>query len=306
MMGANTTVAGLQSIAIGIGAATSAADAVAIGTGAQAGFANSAAFGVNAAATKANEQMFGTATSLYTMPGVTTPASVTAQSGPIVFVTSDAAGHLASAAIPAGLCIEPAGGNFQCGTGAVANGGNTTAVGQNAQASGASSTAYGFNASASHANSAAFGNGASTARANQQVFGTAANTYTAPGLASGASRTAQGAPTHIVTSNAGGDLASYTPSELGLATQAGLNAVNTRVDKANAGVAMAFAMAGTPNLMPNEKFAVSMNWGAFERQHGVALASALRLSDTVQVNSGVGYGVNGNTFGGRAGLRIGW
>jgi hypothetical protein len=79
------------------------------------------------------------------------------------------------------------------------------------------------------------------------------------GLTSSASKQAQGAPTHIVTSNTSGDLAAYTPSELGLASQNDLNQVNARInavsgrtDKALEGVAMAFAMAGTPTLLQSE------------------------------------------------------
>ena len=41
--------------------------------------------------------MFGTAASLYAAPGITSAASRAAQSGPTQFVTSDAAGNLATA-----------------------------------------------------------------------------------------------------------------------------------------------------------------------------------------------------------------
>jgi hypothetical protein len=39
------------------------------------------------------------------------------------------------------------------------------------------------------------------------MMGTVSTTYTTPGITSAASKAAQGSPTHIVTSNAGGDLA---------------------------------------------------------------------------------------------------
>jgi autotransporter adhesin len=39
--------------------------------------------------------MLGTATATYTMPGLTSAASLAAQGGPVKFVTSDAAGNLA-------------------------------------------------------------------------------------------------------------------------------------------------------------------------------------------------------------------
>ena len=59
--------------------------------------------------------------------------------------------------------------------------------------------------------------GATTTRADQVMLGTASDTYTMAGITSGASKAAQGAPTHLVTSNASGDLAAYSYSELGLA-----------------------------------------------------------------------------------------
>ncbi len=159
-------------------------------------------------------------------------------------------------------------------------------------------------------NAAAFGNGATATRANQQVFGTTSNTYTMPGLTSSASKSAQGSPTHLVTSNAAGDLAAYTPSELGLATTGDLNAINTRIsrtsDRAFTGVAMAFAMAGSPTLLDGEKFAMTGNWGTFEGQNGLAMNAALKLASHVQLNGGVAYGLNEDIAGGRVGVRVGW
>ena len=69
-----------------------------------------------------------------------------------------------------------------------------------------------------HTNSTAVGAGATTTRVNQVMLGTASTTYTVAGIASAASKTAQGAPTSIVTSNGSGDLAAYTFAELGLAS----------------------------------------------------------------------------------------
>ena len=201
-------------------------------------------------------------------------------------------------------------GSIAIGQGAVAAG--SIAVGTNAQADNGG-TAIGDNTVATQANSAAFGEGATASRANQQAFGTAANTYTMAGIASAASRSAQGAPTHFVMSNAGGDLAAFTPAELGLATAGDLNVINARLgeidsvaSKALTGVAMAFAMAGVPNLMPHEKFALAVNYGTFQGRHGVAFNTALKLHDNVQLTAGVGYGANERLVGGRAGLRFGW
>ncbi len=199
-------------------------------------------------------------------------------------------------------------------------GANGVAIGNGVQVAGANAVAIGTGASANFDNSAAYGNGATATRANQQVFGTAGNTYTMAGITSAASRAAQSGPTQIVTSDAGGNLATSTLAGLGLASAADISAINsqlaginarlddltTRSNKAYSGVAMAFAMAGVPTLMPNETFAITMNWGTFQSTNGVALNAALRLDNHVQVNAGFGYGPDERLAGGRVGLRVGW
>jgi hypothetical protein len=188
-------------------------------------------------------------------------------------------------------------------------------MGQNANALADNSSAFGNGATvaASHTNAAAFGAGATTTRANQQSFGTASNTYTMAGVTSNASKAAQGAPTSIVTSNAAGDLAAYSVVDLGLATQGDVNAINSRLntlsgrtDKALSGVAMAFAMAGVPELTPGERFALMGNWGTFEGENGLAMNAAMRLAKNVQLNGGVAWGLNEDLAGGRVGVRVGW
>jgi len=83
--------------AVGSSATATGLNSSAFGSGASATFANSAAFGTNATVTRANQQVFGTATSTYTLPGVSSAASLAAQSGPTKVVTTDAAGNLAAA-----------------------------------------------------------------------------------------------------------------------------------------------------------------------------------------------------------------
>jgi len=199
-------------------------------------------------------------------------------------------------------------------------GANGIAIGNGSSVAGANGVAIGTSASAGFANSAAVGNGATATRANQQVFGTASNTYTMSGVTSAASAAAQTGPTQIVTSDAGGNLATTTLAGLGLASSADISAINSqlaginnrlddltnRTNKAYTGVAMAFAMAGVPTLMPNENFAITMNWGNFQSANGLALNAAVRLDNHVQLNGGIGYGANQNLVGGRVGLRFGW
>lgn len=91
------TTGGANAVAIGSGNTANGASAIAIGNGSSANFTNSAAFGVGATATRANQQVFGTATSNYTMPGITSASSLANQTGATQFVTSDAGGNLATA-----------------------------------------------------------------------------------------------------------------------------------------------------------------------------------------------------------------
>lgn len=190
---------------------------------------------------------------------------------------------------------------------------NSAALGGGAVATGATSAAFGNAASATFANSAAFGNGATATRANQQVFGTSVNTYTLAGVASSASRAAQSGQTQFVTTDAGGNLAAASAADLGLATTGDLAAINARLNdldsrtsKALTGVAMAFAMAGVPNLMPNERFAVTANFGTYEGRNGTAFNAAVRISEQAQLTGGVAVGINDSVVGGRVGLRLGW
>jgi hypothetical protein len=83
--------------AFGDGAIATGTNATAVGPGASATFANSSAFGAGATATAANQMAFGTASNTYRMPGLTSAASLAAQSGPTMFVTTDANGNLAAA-----------------------------------------------------------------------------------------------------------------------------------------------------------------------------------------------------------------
>ncbi len=74
-------------------------DAIRTQAGASATFANSSAFGAGASATAANQMAFGTASNTYKMPGLTSAASLAAQSGPTSFVTTDASGNLAATSL---------------------------------------------------------------------------------------------------------------------------------------------------------------------------------------------------------------
>ena len=93
--GANAT--GEGTTAIGQGAKATADNSTALGVGAStAGFVSSTAIGAGAVNTAANQMMFGNDATTYAAPGITSAASLAAQTGPTKFVTSDAGGHLAT------------------------------------------------------------------------------------------------------------------------------------------------------------------------------------------------------------------
>jgi len=192
---------------------------------------------------------------------------------------------------------------------------------------GHNASAYGEGAHADFLNSAAFGGGATVTRANQVVVGTASNTYTLPGITSAASKAAQTGPTHVVTSDAFGDLALGNANGGGAGANFGgvpldgipggpavdLAGVNLRLDqlfqrisKAYTGTAMAFAMSASPTLLPGKKFALSANWGTFQGENGAALSGAIRIFHDMQLNGAFAYGFRENMSGGRAGLSMQW
>ena len=81
-MGEEASAAGLQAIAIGDRSSANADNSVAIGAG--------------VSTTRANQVAVGSESSTYTLAGVSSTASQTAQSGPTELVTADANGNLAT------------------------------------------------------------------------------------------------------------------------------------------------------------------------------------------------------------------
>ena len=81
-----------------------------------------------------------------------------------------------------------------------------------------------------------------------------------------------------------------------------INDLYTRSDKVDGGV----AMAGVPTLLPSEHFAMTMNYGTFQGQSGMAITAAYRLANNMQLAGGIGYGPNEGLVGGRVGLRFAW
>jgi hypothetical protein len=110
------------------------------------------------------------------------------------------------------------------------------------------------------------------------------------------SRKRQSGPLEIVTSDANGHLATDGGN---LFHQ--LGSVGNDVDKARAGVALAIAMQG-PDLVANERFGVSANWGNFDGENGFGMGfigvlgqNWLTTGGRFAVTGGFGVGfVDGN------------
>ena len=101
---------GNDSVAVGDTATAGSADvnfSTAIGSNTSANFASSTALGFGAQTTAANQMMFGTATNIYALPGVNSAASRAAQQPPLMMLTVDAAGNIATAPIPTCRCPRP-------------------------------------------------------------------------------------------------------------------------------------------------------------------------------------------------------
>jgi hypothetical protein len=214
-------------------------------------------------------------------------------------------------------------GSIAIGEAAFASNGGA-AFGDFSTASGLNSTAIGPNAVATHNNAAAFGNGATTTRVNQQVFGTASNTYTMPGVTSQQSRNAQGAPTHIVTTNVAGDLAAHTLEELGFPDpvdvaddisnlQQQINGLGRRDRQLTEGLAAVAALA-QPILLPGQNFAMRGGWGAYDDANAVSFTAAGVVAwnllnqgrGTLTLDGGLGFGTSEGQLVGRAGASFGW
>ncbi|TWC05504.1 YadA-like protein [Bradyrhizobium macuxiense] len=159
---------------------------------------------------------------------------------------------------------------------------------------------------------------ASTVNATTSNIGTA-NVASALQVASGAAVNMGGNRVqNVATPISGSDAANKSYVDASVASLGGqveqaLSGVNTRLDdiasrttKATAGVAMAFAMAGVPTVLPTERVAFTMNYGNFQGQNGLAINGAVRLNDNFQLTGGVGYSTEQSLVGARAGLRVGW
>jgi hypothetical protein len=101
-MGTGALASATTAVAIGANSTASGLNSTAIGVGSSAAFANSTAIGNGATATATNQIALGTASNTYKMSGITSAASLAAQTGPVSLVTTDALGNLATSSINPG------------------------------------------------------------------------------------------------------------------------------------------------------------------------------------------------------------
>jgi hypothetical protein len=146
----------------------------------------------------------------------------------------------------------------------------------------------------------AIGAGATSTRANQVVLGTSTSTYTTPGITSSASRAAQSGPTEFVTSDANGNLATD-----GGATFSQIQENRDAIEENRGGIALAMAM-NSPYVPVDQRFALSIGAGYFEGEEATALSGAIRATETLQFEFGVGSGKSNSTVGGRVGMTASW
>jgi hypothetical protein len=141
-----------------------------------------------------------------------------------------------------------------------------------------------------------------------------------PGLTSNASKQAQGKPTHLVTSNASGDLAAYTPGQLGLASssdisglQGDINRLARRDGQLSEAIAASAALA-QPVILPGQQFAMRAGWGGYDGSNAFGFSAAGVLASnllrpgfgTFALDGGFGVGTDEGEVVGRAGASFGW
>ena len=269
--------------------------------------------------------MLGTSTNTLTVPGLPSAASSAAQAliaDPVLFVTTDLEGNLATQAMGAGLtasstafgtdalAIGP--GDTAIGAGATVlsdgatavganslvgdNATNTVAIGADTVATAQSATAIGQASEATFVNSTAIGQGVTTSRANQVAIGGASNTYTLAGVGSDASRAAQSGPRQVLTTDAAGNIAGD-----GGALFDSFNNLEEQVDENSAGVALAIAMTNVPQLSGDKKFSLGFAIGTFEGEVGYAAGASVRFTDALVGRASVG-GSSESGFGAGAGV----
>lgn len=167
-----------------------------------------------------------------------------------------------------------------------------------------SSAAFGRNASATNGNDTAIGNNVSTTRANQISVGNTTNQYTFAGITSPASASFQTGPLQVVTSDAGGNLATD-----GGQIFRSLNSLDSKTKDLGAGIAIASSLA-TPDRTGNQTWAMAVNWGNYEGFNALSASAIATIAhdfwggSTVSLGGSIGGSLERNQVAGRVSLQI--
>ncbi|MGB2925254.1 MAG: YadA-like family protein, partial [Limnothrix sp.] len=85
------------------------------------------------------------------------------------------------------------------------------------------------------------------------------------------------------------------------------------IEENSSGVAMALALSSlTKGLAPGKRYGVGVAFGTFKNQQSIAVSGTFAFTDPnspgpqVIFNTGIGLGLNKDTFGAAAGLSIQW
>ena len=311
----------------------------AIGYGAQAYHTNAFALGAAARAGRANLMVLGTSASTYTLPGVASAASRTAQFGAVQLLTTDAAGNLAYTAPPA--APAPAETSQSAATvRAAAATVRTRAANQPADPAtfavrlvtieatvGVDTTFIPFEGDTDSLVAVPTvavpeaGSNDSPVLFATEAFAVDADVEQRPGPTTGRSNIAPptqdpAAPPAGITSRAAADadtLRRHESQVQATAATAGANETDiprntlgirentAELDKAFDGIALALAL-DVPPLEAGRDIALSLGYGTYEDGHALALSGSLRVADGVFFSLGGGLGLETTSGGARAGV----
>ncbi|MBZ9678654.1 YadA-like family protein [Mesorhizobium sp. ES1-1] len=286
---AATAALGANNTALGYNAVAAGNNATALGQGANASFDGSTAVGQGVATTRDNQVAIGGSQATYTLSGLPSAASTSAQSGTTYVVTTDSAGNLAASTF-----------DFEALSDTVAQ--NSSDI------SALQGTVSGHTAELADHETRITNNESDIAQHTTQIasLDTRVTTNTAD-IATNTSNIA------INTADIATNTANIATNTNNIALldgrvgslESGLDFANNRIDKAFEGTAMALAMAGS-GLPGDKNYAVSLNWGTFEGENAFAGSAQARINENVILSGGIGMGASNHTVGGRAGVTVAW
>ncbi|OKH19075.1 YadA-like family protein [[Limnothrix rosea] IAM M-220] len=92
-----------------------------------------------------------------------------------------------------------------------------------------------------------------------------------------------------------------------------INEAFDEIEENSSGIAIALALSSlTKGLAPGKRYGVGVAFGTFKNQQSIAISGTFSFTDPnspgtqVIFNTGIGFGLNKDTFGAAAGLSIQW